>query len=318
MNKLFNKKVHILKFFFGKRVRIQSFSVLVFSAVLLPCLVSASNVYLETAHKEFFVGDIILVDVKIASEDKEINTAEGKIFLDYLPDTILIKDINFSESSFPLWPNKPSLSDDLKTISFTGGVPNGLKHQNATLFKIALNLKNTGQVVLSPDDVSVYLNDGTGTKDNISVRNLTMNILPKKNGSTPTNDLSVLISEDKTPPLSFEIDAGQDDSVFDGKKFLSFSTIDEQSGIKYYEVREGDLQPTHSDGTYILQNQDAPTEVTVLAVDGSGNVRESVYTPPHTISYLKLIVGILLIILLFVILRARLQSRSKANKKSQK
>src|SRR3989344_5865360 len=145
---------------------------LVLSAIFLPYSVFASNVYLETARTEFFVGDTILIDVKVDPEDKEINAVEGKISLDYLPGAVLIRDINLSESSFSLWPNRPSPSEDLKTISFVGGVPGGLKHQDATLFKIALNLKNTGQITLNPADISVYLNDGKGTRDNTNVQNL--------------------------------------------------------------------------------------------------------------------------------------------------
>jgi len=274
-------------------------SILVFSAIFLPYSVFASNVYLETAHTEFFVGDTILIYVKVDSKNKEINAVEGNISLYYVPDTVLIKDISFSESSFSLWPNKPSLSEDLKTISFAGGVPSGLQHQDATLFKIALNLKNTGQITLNPTDISVYLHDGKGTRDITEVQNLTINVLSQEIGYKPINDLETLISEDKTPPESFEIFAGQDESVFEGKKFLSFSTIDEQSGIKYYEVKEGDLPPIRSGGTYILQNQDTSTKVIVVAYDVAGNARESIYDP--TYSYLNLVVIVAFVLLLLLV-----------------
>ncbi|MEX2013947.1 MAG: hypothetical protein WD896_01175 [Parcubacteria group bacterium] len=295
MNKLFNKKIYLFS--------------LVLSAILLPYSVFASNVYLETERTEFFVGDIILVTVKIDSEDKEINTVEGKISLDYLPGAILIRDINLSESSFSLWPGKPSLSDDLRVISFVGGVPSGFGGQNATLFKIALNLTDVGQITLRPEGISVYLNDGKGTRETASVQNLTINVLPQEAGNKPANDLDALISRDKTPPLPFEIVLGQDDSVFEGKKFLSFSTIDEESGLKYYEVREGDLPPTRSSGTYVLQNQNKPTRVIVTAVDGSGNARESVYESKS--SYLNLIVIVVLVVLILIALGFVVKKRKK-------
>lgn len=288
-------------------------SVLVFSAALLPYSVFASSVYLETAHTEFFVGDTILIDVKVDSNGKEINTVEGKIFLDYLPGAILIRDINLSESSFSLWPDKPLLSDDLRIISFAGGVPSGFKKQDAILFKIALNLTNTGQITLSPDNVSVYLNDGKGTRDTVGIRNLTINVLPQDTGNRPANDLDALILEDKTPPEPFIIIAGQDDSVFEGKKFLSFSTVDNQSGVRYYEVIEGSFPVTRSGGTFVLQNQHTSNEVIVIAYDAAGNSRESVYSPPLNIfSYpiiISLIGSILIIILSIVIFRKIKRSR---------
>lgn len=282
MNKLFNTRI--------------PFFILAFGAILLPLSALASTVYLETARTEFFVGDTIFVDVKVDSTERQINTVEGKVLLDYLPGTVLIKDINLSESNFSLWPNKPSLSEDLRTISFAGGIPGGLKREGATLFKIALNLNKTGQITLSPALISVYLNDGKGTRDITNIQNLTITVLPQVVGNKPINSLETLISEDKTPPLPFEIVAGQDGSVFEGKKFLSFSTVDEQSGTKYYEVREGDLPPTRSGGTYVLQNQDKPTRVTVIAVDGSGNARESIYNPKS--SYLNLVIIVTFVLFL--------------------
>jgi len=286
-----------------------SFCFLIFTFSIFPLSVSASTVYLETAHTDFFVGDTILVDVKVDSKDADINTIEGKISLEYLPDTVVIRDISVSGSSFSLWTNKPSLSEDLKTISFAGGVPGGLQRQDATVFKIALILKNAGQILLNPTDMSVYLNDGKGTRDTTGVQNLVITVLPQETGFTPINDLDVLISEDKIPPEPFEILAGQDDSVFEGKKFLSFNTIDEQSGIKYYEVREGGLPPVRSNGTYILQNQDTSTKVIVVAYDAAGNARESVYDP--TSSYPNLIAIIVSIMLLFVAVRLLLKKKKK-------
>lgn len=295
MDKLFNKKI--------------CFLILAFNALLLPHSAFAANVYLETAHTEFFLGDTVLIDVKIDSENKEINAVEGKISLEYLPDTVLIRDISLSGSSFPLWPGKPSLSEDLKTISFVGGVPSGLTSRDATLFKIALNLKNTGQIILNPADISVYLNDGKGTKDVINTQNLALNVLPQETDYEPINELEILISGDKTPPEPFEVVAGQDDSVFDGKKFLSFSTVDEQSGIKYYKVKEGDLPPVRSNGTYVLQNQDTPTRVTVVAYDAAGNARESVYDSEYP--YFNLAVIIALIALLLVVVGFVVKKRKK-------
>jgi len=289
-----------------KKLLKNKINIIIIIAIFLPHSVFAATIYLETARTEFFVGDTILVDVKVNSENKEINTVEGNVSLTYLPDVVVVKDIILSESSFSLWPNKPSLSEDLKTISFVGGTPLGLKSQNATLFKIVLNLKKVGQVILNPTDTSVYLNDGKGTKDSVNNKDLTLDILPKKDGSNSINDWDILISEDKTPPKSFEIVVGQDGSVFDGNKFLSFSTIDEQSGLRYYEVIEGNLPPTRSSGTYVLQNQDKSNKVTVIAYDASGNFKKETYNPKYSyFNFNNIAIIIIFAILLFVIFKKR-------------
>src|SRR3989344_1763786 len=151
MNKACNKKIYL--------------SILLFSALVPPYSAFASTVYLETAQRDFLAGDTILVDVKVDSEGAEINAVEGNISLDSPSGAALVRDISVSGSSFSLWPNRPLLSEDLQTISFAGGVPNGLKQEGATVFKIVLTLKSAGQITLNPASISVYLNDGKGTRD---------------------------------------------------------------------------------------------------------------------------------------------------------
>ena len=284
MNKSFNKKIYFI---------------LVFSAIFLPYSVFASNIYIDASHPDFFVGDTIIFSVRVDSENKNINAVEGSVLLDYLAESISLIDINTAGSKFSLWPGKPLPSESNTSISFAGGAPGGFNSKDAVIFNIVLQLQKAGQITLTPDNLSVYLHDGKGTRDTTNIQNLIINVLPPEAGYKPVNELSALISQDKTPPESFEIIAGQDVSVFEGKKFLSFSAVDKQSGIKYYEVREGDLPPTRSDGTYVLQNQDKPTKVVVVAYDAAGNARESVlYTILN--SYLNLIAIVVFVMLLFV------------------
>ena len=285
--------------------------IIVIFVCFLPYSVLASTVYLETTRTEFFVGDTILVDVKVDSENKEINAIESDISLEYKTDAIVIKDLSLSGSDFSLWPNKPLLSEDLKTISLVGGAPNGLKSQNAKLFTIALNLKKPGQIVLHPKNISVYLNDGQATRDSINVRDLSFDVLPAKEGTIPVDEWHALVTEDKTPPKPFKIVAGQDNSVFEGKKFLSFNTIDEQSGIKYYEVKEGDLSLTRSSGTYILQEQDKLNKIIVSAYDAAGNTRTEIYDP--NLSYANIVVISIFVVLLLAILVMVILKKRKKN-----
>jgi hypothetical protein len=248
----------------------------------LPSLVSASNVYIDTNHSEFYEGDSVIFSVRVDSQTKNINTVEGNILLNYSPESASIGKLSLSESDLSLWPQKPTLSEDFKIISFSGGIPKGLNSADAVVFKIVLNLKKAGQITLSPSDVSVYLNDGKGTEDETTSKSLTVSVLPRKPDSQPADEWSNQVLSDKTPPEPFEIFMGQDGSVFEGKKFLSWNAIDKQSGISYYEVIEGDLPPVRSDRTYILKEQDKPIKVTIIAYDASGNTRKSVHDPANS------------------------------------
>src|SRR3990167_6754684 len=265
-----------------------SFCILIFTFYISPLFVFASDVYIDTGHSDFFVGDTIMFSVRIDSENKNINAVEGTVLLDYPTDTNIprvpldqqrgtlgiLVDINTSGSKFSLWPGKPLPSVDNTSISFAGGSPGGLN-----------------------------------SKDEVSVKNLVIDVLSKKSDSQSVDDWNNLTSNDKTPPEPFEIYLGQEGSVFDGKKFLSFSTTDKQSGIAYYEVIEGDLPPVRSIDTYILQEQNKSVKVTIIAYDSALNARESIYMyspTPDNVSYpIIIIIVFVLLILVFVIYKRR-------------
>lgn len=296
-----------------------SFSTLIFTFSIFPSLVSASSVYIDAKHKEVFVGDTIMFSVRIDSEDKSINAIEGNILLDYSTDSTSLVDINTAGSSFSLWPGKPLPSANNTSISFVGGSPNGFSSKDGVVFNIVLRFIDVGQVALTPNNLSVYLNDGTGTKDEASVKGLIIDVLPRVAGSKPVDDWSTQVLGDKTPPEPFKVYLGQDETVFDGKRFISFVATDLQSEISHYEVVESGLPPVRSETTYVLLNQSGPVEVTVVAYDSAGNMRESVYTPEQ--SYLTLIVivafALVLILVSFALLVRREMKKNDSIQKSE-
>ena len=79
-----------------KKLLKNKINIIIIIAIFFPYSVFASTIYIQTARTEFFVDDTILIDVKVDSEDKEINTVEGNINLKYLPESILVKDIILS------------------------------------------------------------------------------------------------------------------------------------------------------------------------------------------------------------------------------
>lgn len=287
-----------------------TYLLLAVSAIFLPWSAFASTLYMETNHSNFFVGDTIMFNVRVDSESKNINAVEGEVLLDYPSDVVSLVDLNTSGSKFTLWPRRPLPSGVNNSISFAGGIPRGLDSRDAIIFKIILKLQKEGQIKLTPSNAGVYLNDGQGTKDETRVKGLVINVLPSKPDSQPIDDWGNLTSKDKMPPESFEILLGQDKSVFEGKKFLSFYTTDDQSGVDYYEVQEGNLPPVRSGETYVLKNQKNNGKVIVTAFDAARNSRKSVYDPvspgiSSNIWPIYLTLGLLVLALMIIFIKRK-------------
>src|SRR3989344_101511 len=256
MNKSFNKKIYFI---------------LVFSAIFLPYSVFASNIYIDASHPDFFVGDTIIFSVRVDSENKNINAVEGSVLLDYLAGSVSLIDINTAGSKLSLWPGKPLPSESNTSISFAGGAPGGFNSKDAVIFNIVLQLQKAGQITLAPDNFSVYLNDGKGTKDGVRVKNLVIDVLPKKIDSRPRDDWNDITLNDKTSPEFIESIISRDSYIFDNQYFVSFFAVDKDSGIAYYEIKEGDHDFVRAESPYLLQDQSLKSIVQTKAVDKAGN-----------------------------------------------
>jgi len=106
-------------------------------------------------------------------------------------------------------------------------------------------------------------------------------------------------------PEEFTPKIGQDSSVFEGKYFLNFSTIDKISGIDHYEVLEiKDKQQDREDwkvveSPYVLEDQTLNSLIKVKAVDKADNERIAQIIPPEkpvlSFPYWKVIVPLLIV-----------------------
>ncbi len=130
---------------------------------------------------------------------------------------------------------------------------------------------------------------------------------------------------DTVPPKPFEPKIGQDSSLFEGKHFLSFTALDEASGIDYYEVKEqprmlgiaqkGEWQKKES--PCLLTDQSLRSIIKVKAVDKAGNERVVEIVPPYRPTGKDVIFLISLLaagILAWLFLK-RIRRRKKINEK---
>lgn len=241
--------------------------------VFFPMFTFAANISIETNLKEIHVGDTIVLNVVMDTEKAMINLVEGSLKIGVKEGVASISDLSISGSPLTLWPGKPTLSKEGNIVTFVGGTPNGFNSKESILFKIILVAKKPGIVTIDPVGVKAYINDGKGTLANVKPEVINISILEADKDYDPINDWSGVITSDNTPPEPFTVNIGKDSSVFDNQTFITFNAVDLDSGIDYYEVKEGDLEKVRSSNTYVLKEQDKDQRVVVSAYDKAGNVR---------------------------------------------
>jgi len=277
--------------------------------VLIPVSSFGASIFVESSTETLHVGDQVVLRVILNTENANINTIDGEISLTDVSTSLLIKEINIAQSGFTLWPRTPSLSNDRRSISFVGGVPGGLMDDNVHVFNIVIEALRPGKAVLTEKDVTVFLNDGKGTSLKPTFAPKTINVIEGTSDTIIKEEWAGVVSGDTRSPEKFDIEMGSDESVFEGKKFISFSTTDNDSGIDYYVVTEGSLAPVRSGSTYVLQNQNATEVITVSAYDKAGNVTVSEFDPNSMSSRGK--ATVILLIILAIIFAVQYFNKSK-------
>ncbi|MDQ5893097.1 MAG: hypothetical protein QG640_108 [Patescibacteria group bacterium] len=289
-----------------------NFKYIVLAALIafIPSTASAATVYLEASRNSVSVGDTFIISAKINSENTVINTVEGDIGFKSAAGVSVVKEFSLAGSAFGLWPRTPSLSQDEQTISFVGGVPGGFNIEGATLFRIIVEAKKEGSITINPQNIVAYANDGSGTKLPVTLKNLVVNVGPK--AASVQDEWSTIIASDTTPPEDFVIVLGQDNSLFDGKKFAFFSAVDNQSGISHYDVSESGMPAVRSGSTYVLKDQGDEAKLAVTAYDKAGNKKSAEYTGVASgISWPIIIIIVLVVVIAWFIYKK--WKRSKIN-----
>lgn len=285
----------------------------------VPGVASAANIYLEASRNTVSVGDTFIVSAKIDSDKVSINSVEGDIVLSNNNQSLVVNDFSLAKSVFSLWPRTPSLSLDGNTISFVGGVPGGFNLDKNILFSVIFQADKEGEITISPKDISIFANDGKGTKVAVNSSGLTIKVLAKNEKMDSSNEWINLVSSDKINPEDFDVIVGKDDSLFEGKRFAFFTAVDNQSGISYYEVSEDGAPVVRSGSMYLLNNQDnsKKPDLKVFAYDKAGNKTLSVYKDPGIRIFgfsLNFIIIVLVIVVALIVIRKIIKvKRSKKN-----
>ncbi len=289
---------------------------LIFLFGLIPSNAKAATVYLESSRGTISVGDTVVVTAKIDAQGATINTVQGNIVLTSGKNDVTTQEFSLGNSILGLWPRTPSLSNDATAVSFTGGVPGGFNIEGATLFKIIYKATKAGNVVITPQDMTIFANDGKGTELPVIVRNITLDVKQAQTGVAATDDWSSVVAQDTTPPEPFIVVLGQDPSIYNGQKFAFFSAIDNQSGISYYDVSENNGPIVKSGSTYVIQNQNEKINLVVTAYDKAGNKRVVTYSSSENrpVSWPTVITGVLLILLIVWVYKKMRKGKKNASR----
>jgi len=148
-------------------------AVLLLSVIIcftVPFRASAAFLYLLPQSQTVLSGEILTVTVYLDTEGQEINAIQADLKFDSA--AMQVVDLNVGGSILSLWPKDPSISEEKKEISITGGVPNGFKGQGVieriSFYALEPNESNSTMSLNFQNSSMALLNDGKGTKADLN------------------------------------------------------------------------------------------------------------------------------------------------------
>jgi hypothetical protein len=165
-------------------------------------------------------------------------------------------------------------------------------------------------------------------------------IVPPGEATTEFNWLRE-VSEDSIKPEPFSVELVRDESVYEGKWFIVFNTLDKQSGIDHFEVYETAIENEGfvfgKDGVasiwkdarspYLLEDQSLNSVIRVRAYDKAGNDRigalipdqslREVTKPPLSKSLFVIVVGLLALLFIGLVVFLMYRKLSKRNEEER-
>ncbi|OGZ57572.1 MAG: hypothetical protein A2827_01110 [Candidatus Spechtbacteria bacterium RIFCSPHIGHO2_01_FULL_43_30] len=250
--------------------------------LLAPANARAAVLYFKPNQSSQNLGDTFIQEIRLNTEGEFINTAE--IYIEYPQDILELADFSNGNSVLSLWIENPEVKNGF--IHFIAGVPAGYQGSDGFVAKMIFFTKTSsiqsdtanadallGTIRFS-ESSKILLNDGVGTLANVEFESANVVIIPKLL-SKVEDEWHDEIMLDSTSPEPFIVSVSKHKDIFGGKYFISFSTVDKQTGIDHYEVFEyfdGKVSETKNAASpYLLDNQELNGIIRVRAVDKRGN-----------------------------------------------
>lgn len=318
---------------------------------------NAARLYLDPADGNYGPGDSVEVNIRIDVVEACINTVEAE--LEFPKDNLEFKDFTTGDSILSIWVDKPATIDakminESGKVYFAGGIPGGycgkipgdpgdsniIGRISFVVIKQPETTDKTGLIELKfTDNSHIYKNDGLGGEDTILKQTAKLQI-----GTEQVNkdfNWQSRIEADSIPPEPFVLELRHDKNIFNGAYYLTFSTVDKQTGVDHYEALE--LRANEQAGQkpdsyfwekllnkdreapnwqlaktpYVLNDQELLSVIKVKALDKAGNERVVEFVPETyknikpdntskiIVNVILLIIGLLLLILIFYLIKRR-------------
>lgn len=241
--------------------------------------VFAGNVVFEkdsNFSSDIKVGDEVIFNVDIEPEKDSYNAIQGVLLIS---DNVEIKQIITGKSVISAWVENPSKSKN-NHIVFSGIIAGGLSG-SGNIFQVVLIPKTIEPIQIDLSEVSLFKNDGLGTKE--EKKSISYRIPVRDKGAGELN--SKIVSSDKNPPEDFNVDLVKNTNIENNSYVLIFKAIDKGDGIKAYEVREGKNLFKDVESPYVLKNQNLNKKITVTAIDYAGNSRTVSVSVPNMLCF---------------------------------
>jgi len=122
-----------------------------------------AKLFLSPSTGTFLVGSTFDVSIIVDTGETSINTV--KVDLSFPADNLQIVNPSSGKSFISLWLEQPAYSNIWGTISFAGGIPEGIKTSSGIVSIITFRAIKAGEVTIkiSPSS-NVLANDGKGTQ----------------------------------------------------------------------------------------------------------------------------------------------------------
>ena len=269
---------------------------------VLPFGARAAILYFKPDSGKYYQDETFSVQVMIDTEKDCINTVKGEI--DFSKDVLEAVNFATGNSILTIWLQTPKIDQNLGKISFIGGIPGGYcgplpgePGELDLLLKIFFKTKRDGMANLKfSEESQVLLNDSLGTPAKLTIKGAVFTILPGI-PEVPKEEWQEELEKDNIPPEPFEIEIHRTPEIFEGKYFITFFTSDKQTGLDYFEVKEGKRNWEKAESPYLLEDQDLKSIIKVKAVDKAGNERLAEYIPPKKITWKDWLPWLILILI---------------------
>ncbi len=168
-------------------------SVLLISFFFLgPKISSAASFSFVLDKANPIVGDVLIADLKIDSEDVSINAGQSTI--KYPSNILKVESIDKTDSIFNFWLDEPNFDNVLGELSFIGGSTiSGYSGKSLQIIRIKFKVIGNGEASLIFSDTAISAADGTGA-----------NVLSVSKGVTFTVSSKSEIEKVKTEQITRE------------------------------------------------------------------------------------------------------------------